>query len=481
MITYPIDRGMIHTFMVLGKRFAFDAHNCVFLEVDQLMWEALQLASAVQNRQELMRVLSVQYNVQTAESLADELDTLADNKLLFTSDLLQEHTTPHPEGIAALCINVSQMCNLHCRYCFADKGTFGQPPTLMSAETAKQTVDFLLQNSGRYDDLSLCFFGGEPLLNLDTIRQTVDYAEQQGKNSNKNFRFNITTNGTLLSAPVRQFLKKHRFGVIVSIDGDQDLHDTMRPFANGQGSYDTIRNNLEAFQKGSRLNETAWSLRATFTNNNLDFTDQVLHLAGLGFQDISVEPCFSENPAVGICQDDLPALKAEYTSFAQRYLEEIKAGRSFSFFHFRVMLDQTKRGTQRLTQCGAGNGYMAVSASGDLYPCHRLVGLKQYEIGSVNEGITRPEGRQLFASANVNSKSLCRKCWARYICGGGCHAYAIQFNGDISMPYELECELIKHRIELGAYLCSELDDIQQGQMGILYDQAFSKRPHISRT
>lgn len=479
MLAYPIDSSMVHLFEVQGKRFAFDAHNCIFLEIDELMWTALQLVSAAQNRQELTQALSARCGVQTAEALVNELDMLATHNLLFSPDLLKDQATPLSDGVATLCVNVSQKCNLRCRYCFAGNGGFGQTPALMTMETAKQTVDFFLRHSGKYSDLSLCFFGGEPLLNYSTMRQTVEYAEQQVKDSNKTFRYNVTTNGTLLSAPVRRFLTSYRFGVIVSIDGNRDVHDIMRPFVNGQGSYDTIRNHLEAFRKELRPNEVAWSLRATFTNSHLHFTDQVFHLAGLGFQDISVEPCVSNDPYLGIRWADLPVLKAEYTDFAERYLEKIRAGQRFSFFHFRVMLDQTMRGTQRLTQCGAGNGYLAVSARGKLYPCHRLVGLEQYQIGSVDEGITQPERQELFTSAHVNSKSLCRQCWARYICGGGCHACAIQFNGSISMPYELECELVKHRIELGAYLYSELSNNQQEQLSILYDQASVKRPHIS--
>lgn len=479
MATYPIDPDMIHLFEVQGKRFAFDVHNCIFLEVDELMWNALRLVSVVQNQQELTQALSARWGVQTAESLVSELDTLAAHNLLFSPDLLKEQATPLSNGIATLCVNVSQACNLRCRYCFAGNGAFGQPPALMTVETAKRTVDFFLQHSGKYNDLSLCFFGGEPLLNFNTMRQTVDYAEQRAEDSDKTFRFNVTTNGTLLSAPVRRFLTAHRFGVIVSIDGSRDVHDAMRPFINGQGSYDTIRDHLDAFQKELRPNEAAWTLRATFTRYHLRFADQVFHLASLGFQDISVEPCTSDDPDLGIGWAELPTLKAEYTNFTERYLEAIRAGQRFSFFHFRVMLDQTKRGTQRLTQCGAGNGYLAVSASGKLYPCHRLVGLEQYQIGSVHEGIMHPEHRELFASTHVNSKSLCRKCWARYICGGGCHACAIQFNGNISMPYELECALVKHRIELGAYLYSELSRDQQEQLSILYDQASANRPHIS--
>jgi uncharacterized protein len=479
MVTYPVDSGMIHLFEVQGKRFALDVHNCIFLEIDKLMWDALQLVSVVHNRQELAQALSAQYHAQIAESLVDELDTLADHNLLFSPDLLKEQAPPFPNGIATLCVNVSQACNLRCRYCFAGDGTFGRPPALMSVETAKQTVDFFLRHSGKYKDLSLCFFGGEPLLNFNTIQQTVDYAEQQAKDFDKIFRFNITTNGTLLSAPVRRFLAAHRFGVIVSIDGSADVHDAMRPFVNGQGSYDTIRGHLDAFRKELRPNEVAWTLRATFSRYHLHFADQAFHLASLGFKDISVEPCASDDPDLGISWVNLPALKAQYTDFAKRYLEAIRAGQRFSFFHFRVMLEQTKRGTQRLMQCGAGLGYLAVSASGELYPCHRLVGQEQYEIGSVHEGIMHPERRELFASAHVNSKSLCRQCWARYICGGGCHACAIQFNGNISMPYELECELVRQRIELGAYIYSELSRDQQEQLSILYDRASANRPYIS--
>jgi uncharacterized protein len=393
--------------------------------------------------------------------------------------MLEEHVLPDPQDDATLCVNLTQACNLRCRYCFADGGSYGQPAAMMTPDTARRTVDFLLQHAGQHDNLSLSFFGGEPLLNFGTMQRTVEYASQQAERFGKTFRFNVTTNGTLLSRPVRRFLRERRFGVIVSIDGPPEVHDAMRPYAKGGGSYDTIRGYLEASQKERQPDEAAWTLRATFSRQHLHFADQVLHLAGLGFGDISVEPCTSTDPDLAIGWADLPALKAEYDEFAGNYLESIRTGQKFSFFHFRVTIEQARRGTQRLAQCGAGRGYLAVSAAGELYPCHRLVGVEPYQIGTVHKGITHPERRALFAAAHVNSKELCRRCWARYICGGGCHACAIQFNGDIFEPYELECELVKHRIELGACLYAELSGAELDQLSVLYDRASANRPHLS--
>ncbi|MHC4215487.1 MAG: SPASM domain-containing protein [Planctomycetota bacterium] len=470
MIKYPIIPDRIHLFMIEGKRFAFDVHTCVVIEIDEPMSHALEQGMCAKSRSELIGRLSAQYSRETAESVIGELDELVAHHHLLSEDMLQGQSLPKPNGVATLCVNLSQVCNLRCRYCFAGDGSFGGPSVLMSVATAKQTIDFFLQHANGYKDLSLCFFGGEPLLNFDTMRKTVDYASRRAEECGKEFQFNITTNGTLLSETVRRFLIDHKFGVIVSIDGNRKIHDTMRPFADGTGSYNSIRDNLDAFKAENIKPAAPWTLRATFTRQHMNIADQVFNLADLGFQEVSVEPCISNTAAFGISETDIPSLKAEYMELTKRYLTAVRSGNRFSFFHFRVMFKQIKFGTQRLAQCGAGRGYLAVSACGNLYPCHRLVGHERYQVGTVHDGFTCPERRELFASAHVNSKSLCRRCWARYVCGGGCHACAILLNKDILKPFEAECELVKQRIEVGAYLYSQLNFNRSVHSGIHHNE-----------
>jgi uncharacterized protein len=349
----------------------------------------------------------------------------------------------------------------------------------MSPETGDATVDFFLRQANGYNELSLCFFGGEPLLNPHVMKRMVARAREKSSGMGKSIRFNVTTNGTLLSSPMRDYLRKNEFGVIVSIDGCQDVHDAMRVYRNGRGSYRRVMANIVAGRSEAGHDGPAWTLRSTFSRQHLRLSEHAFHLADTGHTDISVEPCLSTDNDVGLQDEDLATLKSEYLSFAQEYLERLKNGEQFSFFHFRVMLDQTRRGTRRITQCGAGRGYFAVSAGGDLFPCHRLVGKEEFKLGDVRRGIVRKDVRDQFLQCHANTKPLCRDCWARYICGGGCHACAVQFNGDIYQPYELECDLIRHRIEIGAYLYSELCDHQRGSVTALHGEARTRHPYLS--
>jgi len=460
VVEIPPQEGEVHLFKIDERRFAFDVASCSFLEIDQVIEEAIRLAPKVADPEELVARLSMRYDTGAARSASDELILLIRNQVLFTKDDLCHGEPPHADGVATLSVNVSQKCNLKCRYCFAEGGSYGLEPANMKAETATATLDFFFKNSNGYDELSLCFFGGEPLLNLGVMQKMVAAAHDRAHRAGKQIRFNVTTNGTLLSATTRKFLIDNGFGVIVSIDGDRNVHDAMRVFRNGRGSYTAVRRNLNALlsERGDDL--TRWILRATFSRRHLNIGDHAFHLADFGFGGISVEPCLSKHDEIGIQQVDLPELKARYLQFARAYLRRLQEGDAFSFFHFWVMLDQARSGGRRMTQCGAGKGYLAVSCDGGLFPCHRLVGKDDLRIGDVWNGITFSDVVEQFRTAHVGNKPLCRQCWARYICGGGCHACAIHFNGDIKKPYELECELVKQRIEIGAYLYSVLSEDQ---------------------
>ena len=432
-MSYPKASSRIHMFEVEGRRFVYDVHGCVFTEVDELAWEVLEKSTEAACRDDVIKALSSKHETREVSDAIDELEFMESKGFLFSEDILTNYQ-PHISVVSTLCLNVAQDCDLDCRYCFAKGGTYGKGKARMPNEVARKAVDFIVENSGSLRKLTLCFFGGEPLLNFPVIQETVDYSLRRGRESGKDFRFNITTNGTKLTRDVREFLARNGFSVIFSIDGPKEIQDKMRPFNDGTGSYDVVSRNLRELIKDAGKIRFDYSIRATYTRRHHDISRIALHLVNMGCHDISVEPAVLRHDDIEIRARDLPEIKDEYSQFARLYINEIKKGRYFSFFHFRHTMDQAFRATRNLTQCGAGSGYLVVSSDGDIYPCHRFVGKDEYFMGDVFDGIDRPDIRNLFNSAHVNNKRKCLRCWARYICGGGCHAYAIEFNGDILKP-----------------------------------------------
>jgi len=465
-------------FEVEGRRFVYDVHSCIFTEIDELAWDVLKKSTEAAGKDEAIEALSSKYGTSEVSDAIDEMEIMESKAFLFSEDPLANYKA-HASAVSTLCLNVAQDCDLDCRYCFAKGGTYGKGKARMPSEVARKAVDFIIENSGRLQKLTLCFFGGEPLLNLPVIQETVDYALRRGRESGKQFRFNITTNGTRLTPDIREFLARSGFSIIFSIDGPKEIQDEMRPFNNGTGSYGVVSRNLRELIGDARKIGLDFSIRATYTRRHHDISRIALHLVDMGCHDISVEPAVLQHEELEIKAGDLPEIKEEYSRFAHLYIDEIKKGHYFSFFHFRHTMDQTFRATRNLTQCGAGSGYLAVSSDGDLYPCHRFVGKDEYLMGDVFDGISRPDIRDLFNSAHVNNKRKCLRCWARYICGGGCHTYAIEFNGDILKPYGIECELMKYRIELGAYIYAELADRYQEIMKQFYRQSSQSRPYLN--
>jgi len=475
---YPKDSSRIHMFEVNGRRIVCDVHSCVFTEIDELAWDVLKESVKTSGSDAVINALSTRYVTREISEAIDELEYMESKGFLFSEDPLAQYKA-QTSAVSTLCLNVAQDCDLDCRYCFAKRGTYGQGKTRMSSEVARKSVDFILDNSGRLRKLTLCFFGGEPLLNFSVVEETVNYSLRRGKERGKEFRFNITTNGTMLTRAVREFLARNDFSIIFSIDGPKEIQDEMRPFNDGTGSYDVVSTNLKELIEDVGKIKLVFSIRSTFTRQQHDISRIALHLAGMGCHDISVEPAVLRDDELEIRACDLQEIKDEYSRFARLYVDEIKKGHYFSFFHFRHTMDQTFRATRYLTQCGAGSGYLAVSSDGGLYPCHRFVGRGEYLMGDVFNGINRADIGNLFNSSHVNSKAKCLRCWARYICGGGCHAYAIEFNGNILKPYGIECELMKHRIELGAYIYAVLVEGYPEIMKQFYRQSSQSRPYLN--
>lgn len=389
--------------------------------------------------------------------ILDELDELVTTGLLSDDKKTTWPAASNVPAITTLALIMATDCNLRCRYCYADDGTYHQQRSLMDISVARQSVDFLVRKSRQSKEVGISFFGGEPMLNFRCMEKVVPYATEQFEKNGKECTFGITTNGTLLTPAKVKFMEDHHFSYIISIDGRPEIHDKNRILPDNTGSYKSVIRRLETLANAFPDFYDKVTIRATFTGQDHDLVSCLSHLHSLGFSRISIESCSAVPKHFGITAENLDEVLADYDFVAQWYLEQLKSEDKFSFNHFTQLLEQVAEGTRRISQCGAGRGYLAVSPAGVLYPCHRLVGNRSFAMGSVFTG-TNPEIQHLFGSATVPYKPKCLSCWARYICGGGCHATAIQFNQNILQPYEIECSLMKHRIKLGAWLFSQLSD-----------------------
>ncbi len=359
--------------------------------------------------------------------------------------------TAEPAYVKSLCLHVSHDCNLRCRYCFAGTGRFGGERQLMTAETAKQAVDFLLDVSGPRQFCEIDFFGGEPLLNFPVVRETVLYAREAAEKKGKQVSLTLTTNGMLLDEEVRKFLRDCDIKLVLSLDGRPGVNDYMRPTAAGGGSYREILPKFKAMVDD--LGGENYYIRGTYTRHNLDFASDIAHMLDCGFTELSVEPVVAPPDAVyALTEEDYPRLAAEYDRLVDFYLEYWERGIPFNFFHFNVSLEQGPCLSKRLRGCGAGFEYLAVTPAGELYPCHQFVGEREFYLGNVERGITNTAVSERFRQAHIFNKPECRQCWARFYCSGGCNANAYQQNRDLFKPYKVGCLIQKKRLECAIYL-----------------------------
>ncbi|MBE5899405.1 MAG: thioether cross-link-forming SCIFF peptide maturase [Lachnospiraceae bacterium] len=378
-----------------------------------------------------------------------EIKELKDNNELFTEDIYEKPINSYkdrPTVVKALCLHIAHDCNLACKYCFAEEGEYKGKRELMSYEVGKKALDFLVANSGSRKNLEVDFFGGEPLMNFQVVKDLVKYGRSIEEKSNKHFRFTLTTNGVLLNDEIMEFANENMDNVVLSIDGRKEIHDMMRPFPSGDGSYDLIVPKFIKF--ADSRNQEKYYVRGTFTHNNLDFSKDVLHLADLGFKQISVEPVVAKDTDdYAIREEDLPKLYEEYDNLAKEMVERHGTDREFNFFHFMIDLEGGPCVYKRLSGCGSGTEYLAVTPIGDLYPCHQFVGDTDFLMGNVDTGIKNTELQSEFKSCNVYAKEECRKCFARFYCSGGCAANSYNFKGSILENYDVGCKLQKKRIE----------------------------------
>lgn len=437
---------MVHQYKNNGYNIVLDVNSGAVHVVDDAAYDVISLWES-HTKEEIAEKLQSDYDAVQIKEAIEETASLVADGTLFSEDAY-ENLTPknHESVVKALCLHIAHDCNLRCRYCFADEGEYHGKRALMSYETGKAALDFLIAHSGNRRNLEVDFFGGEPTLNFQVVKDLVAYGREQEKLFNKKFRFTLTTNGVLLNDEIMEFANREMANVVLSIDGRKEVNDKMRPFADGSGSYDLI---VPKFQKlAESRNQTNYYVRGTFTHYNLDFSKDVLHLADLGFKQISVEPVVAQpEDDYAIREEDLLQLFEEYDILAKEMVKRHKHGDDFHFFHFMIDLEGGPCVIKRLSGCGSGTEYLAVTPWGDLYPCHQFVGNEKFCMGNVREGVTNTRLREEFKSCNVYSKEKCRDCFAKFYCSGGCAANSYNFHGDIHDAYDIGCALQKKRVE----------------------------------
>jgi len=458
------DINLVHQFQSNGYNIVLDVNSGSVHVVDEAAYDIIALYNQkiVEGKEPDEQALSeikeaalekfshLSLTEEDFNDIISEIEELKENGELFTEDIYEKYVTQFKHRITvvkALCLNVAHDCNLACRYCFAGEGEYQGDRGIMSYEVGKAALDFLIKNSGHRKNLEVDFFGGEPLMNWETVKKLVAYGREQEKIHDKNFRFTITTNGMLLNDEITDFCNKEMTNVVLSIDGRKCTHDYMRPVRGGKrGSYDVIIGKLKKFAK--KRGDKEYYVRGTYTRQNLDFAADVIHLADEGFKEVSVEPVVAlPDEPYAIREEDIPFLEEQYDILAKEYVKRRREGRGFTFFHFMIDLAGGPCVAKRLSGCGSGTEYVAVTPWGDIYPCHQFVGEEEFVLGNVFDGITKTDLQEGFKHQNVYEKPKCRDCFARYYCSGGCAANSYKFSGNIDDTYDIGCTLQRKRIE----------------------------------
>ena len=452
---------MIHQYKNNGYNIILDVNSGAVHVVDDLFYDVIEAIceegdeqtvatlSEPALKERLVTELSGKYDVTSIEEALEDARELTENGGLFSPDRfegLMEAVKKRKTVVKALCLHVAHDCNLACKYCFAEEGEYHGRRAIMNYEVGKKALDFLIANSGSRRNLEVDFFGGEPLMNWQVVKDLVAYGREQEKIYDKHFRFTVTTNGVLLNDEVQAFVNREMDNVVLSLDGRKEINDAMRPFRNGKGSYDLI---VPKFQKlADSRNQEKYYVRGTFTRNNLDFSKDILHYADLGFKQMSIEPVVAkETDSYALREEDLPKIMDEYDRLAKAMLEREKDGKGFNFFHFMIDLEGGPCVYKRMSGCGSGTEYLAVTPWGDLYPCHQFVGQEEFLMGNVDEGILHPEIADEFRSCSVYTKEDCKNCFAKFYCSGGCMANSYNFHGTIHDCYKIGCAMQRKRVE----------------------------------
>ncbi|MBR6770173.1 MAG: thioether cross-link-forming SCIFF peptide maturase [Lachnospiraceae bacterium] len=459
---------MIHQYKNNGYNIVLDVNSGSVHIVDDVVYDLLQIAEknggeGMESEQliEQAEKLKLDYSSEEIQEAVEEIQALKEAGMLYAPDVYADYIGEFKQRdtvVKALCLHIAHDCNLACQYCFAEEGEYHGRRAMMSLETGKKAFDFLVAHSGNRMNLEVDFFGGEPLMNWQVVKELVAYGRSLEEPYHKKFRFTLTTNGVLLNDEIIEFLNREMSNVVLSLDGRKEVNDRMRPHRGGQGSYEEI---VPKFQKlAESRGQMNYYVRGTFTRNNLDFAKDVMHLADLGFEQISVEPVVAEETEeYALRPEDLAGLLAEYDKLAVALLERRKTGKPVNFFHFMIDLEGGPCVAKRLSGCGSGTEYLAVTPWGDLYPCHQFVGKEEFLMGNVEEGIVRSDISGEFKVCNVYAKEKCKSCFAKFYCSGGCAANSYNFHGDINDTYDLGCELQKKRVECAIMMKAAMADL----------------------
>lgn len=460
---------MIHYYKLLGQNIVLDVYSGAVHVVDDVTFAIISFYGQTfptepQCPQVLLNTLCKAYSENQIRDAYKEIRELIDAGVLYSKDIYAEFAKNLEKRsvVKAMCLHIAHDCNLRCKYCFASTGSFEGSRSLMSAEVGKKAIDFVIAHSGNRKNIEIDYFGGEPLMNFEVVKEITEYAKQEGARHGKQFRFTITTNGILLDEEKQAYINANMSNVVLSIDGTREVNDRMRVRVDGSGCYDTI---LPKFQKiAESRNQDNYYVRGTFTAYNLDFAKDVLHLADLGFKQTSVEPVVApETEDYALLEAHLPTIYQEYEKLAKAYVQRRKAGRGFNFFHFMIDLEQGPCVIKRLSGCGSGHEYVAVTPEGDIYPCHQFVGNEAFKMGNVWEGELDETIKTAFQRSNVYTKPECENCFAKFYCSGGCPANAYNFNGDINHPYKLACDMERKRVECALAIAACLAEEKSAQ------------------
>lgn len=440
---------MVHKYSMNNYYIVVDTNSGSIHVVDEIVYNILDFYKG-NSLSFIQEKLGNKYDRQKIEECYFEVKELEKQGLLYSEDIYKnmiENLNHRSPVVKALCLHVAHDCNLKCAYCFAEEGEYKGKRSLMSLEVGKNAIDFILENSGKRRNLEIDFFGGEPLMNFGVVKEIVKYGREREKEYNKNIRFTLTTNGLLLDENKLEYINKTMDNVVLSIDGRKSINDKMRKCFNGdKSSYDII---VPKFRKlAESRNQANYYVRGTFTRENLDFSEDVLHLSDLGFKQVSVEPVVADKEEwYSLREEDIKKISEEYEKLAKEMLQRQKEGKGFNFFHFMIDLTGGPCAAKRLIGCGAGTEYLAVTPEGDLYPCHQFVGMEEFIMGTVVNGVTNIDKYKQFENTNIYAKEDCKGCWAKFYCSGGCAANAYSNHGDILSTYKVGCDLQLKRTE----------------------------------
>lgn len=441
--------ALIHKFKQGNDYFVLDVNSGAVHVIDELVYDILD-DERLESKDVVISRLEGKYDLNDIEEAYDEIKELTDEEILYSGDRYEDiaHSSMDDRDyIKAICLNIIHGCNLRCKYCFADEGEYNGHKGVMSVETAKKAIDYVIKRSGPRKNIEIDLFGGEPTMIMDTVKEIIQYARDNEAKWNKNIRFTMTTNATLLTDDMMDYMDKEMGNIILSLDGRKEVNDRVRIKVDGSGSYDDILPNIKKMIS-KRTKGKTYYVRGTFTRENTDFYNDVVAMLNEGFREISIEPVVLEDGhPLALREEDLPTIFDNYDKLYNEMLRRKKEGDEFTFYHFNIDIQGGPCVYKRISGCGAGFEYVAITPQGEVYPCHQFVGKEEYKLGSVYDDTFDKELSKKFKMAHIYNKPKCKECWARFYCSGGCQANNVNFNGDMTIPYEVGCKMQKKRIE----------------------------------